>query len=66
MKSTKLLMIALTAALTAGCATDPAFRDDCDWAKPIQPSKADVLTPDTKRQILAHNQAGAKLCGWRP
>ena len=59
-------MIALTAALTAGCATSPVFKDDCDWAKPILPSKADVLTPETKRQILAHNETGEKLCGWRP
>jgi hypothetical protein len=23
-----------------------------------------VLTRQTKEQILAHNEAGAKLCGW--
>jgi hypothetical protein len=49
-----------------GCATSPIFKDDCDWARPILPSRSDVLTPETKRQILAHNQAGEKLCGWRP
>lgn len=59
-------MLALTAALTAGCATNPVFKDDCDWVKPILPSRADVLTPETKRQILAHNEAGEKLCGWKP
>ena len=54
------------AVLTAGCATDPRLRNDCDWAQPIEPSRADQLTRQTKAQILAHNEAGAKLCGWRP
>lgn len=59
-------MLALTAALTSGCATNPAFKSDCDWTKPIKPSRADVLSDGTKRQILAHNEAGEKLCGWKP
>jgi hypothetical protein len=59
-------MIALTAASISGCATSPVFKDDCNWAKPILPSRADVLTGETRRQILAHNEAGAKLCGWKP
>lgn len=59
-------MLALTTALMGGCATNPAFKDDCDWSKPIRPSRADVLTDGTKRQILAHNEAGKKLCGWQP
>jgi len=25
-----------------------------------------VLSDDTARQILAHNTAGAKNCGWKP
>lgn len=50
----------------SGCATNPIFKDDCDWAQPILPSRSDVLTPETKRQILAHNEAGEKLCGWKP
>jgi hypothetical protein len=28
-------------------------------------SKADVLTDGTARQILAHDETGAKLCGWK-
>jgi hypothetical protein len=39
---------------------------DCDWAEPIRPSRADQLTPGTQRQILAHNEIGAKICGWQP
>lgn len=38
----------------------------CDWTKPIYVSKGDVLTDDTAKAILAHDQAGAIKCGWRP
>ncbi len=38
----------------------------CDWERPIYVSKTDVLSDDTARQILAHNTAGAKNCGWKP
>ena len=37
----------------AGCGTDPVFRNDCDWATPIRPSRQDVLTRQTKEQIVA-------------
>jgi len=50
----------------AGCATDARLKSDCDWARPIWPSAQDALTRPTKEQILAHNEAGAKLCGWTP
>ena len=59
-------MLLLIAVSTAGCATDPKLRSDCDWARPIRPSRQDVLTRQTKEQIAAHNEAGAKFCGWRP
>jgi hypothetical protein len=26
----------------------------------------DKLTADTARQILTHDETGAKLCGWKP
>lgn len=39
---------------------------DCDWAGPIRPSAADVLTDGTARQILTHNKKGAQFCGWTP
>lgn len=59
-------MLLLIAVSTAGCAADPRLKSDCDWAEPIRPSRQDVLTRQTKEQILAHNAAGAKICGWRP
>jgi hypothetical protein len=57
-----LLSIAVSAA---GCATDPRLRSDCDWVQPIKPSRQDVLTRQTKAQILAHNETGRKICGWK-
>ena len=39
---------------------------DCDWAQPIRPARADHLTVQTQRQMLAHNETGARLCGWEP
>ena len=67
MSFTTLTALSLTVALTAGCATDPRLmRDDCDWAEPIRPSRRDVLTEDTRAQIVAHNEIGERLCGWRP
>jgi hypothetical protein len=57
----------LTAVLSAGCGTDlRELRDDCDWAEPIRPSRADVLTDETLTQIVAHNEIGARLCAWQP
>ena len=41
------------------------MRTDCDWAEPIKPSRADVLTDDTLAQIVAHNEIGERLCGWK-
>lgn len=38
----------------------------CDWTRPIYVSKTDVLSDETARAVLAHNQAGAKVCGWKP
>ena len=29
-------------------------------------SPEDVLTDGTARQIVAHDETGAKLCGWEP
>jgi hypothetical protein len=58
-------MLLLIAVSTAGCATDPFARNDCDWAQPIEPSRKDVLTRQTKEQIVSHNEIGSKVCGWR-
>jgi hypothetical protein len=59
-----IAMLSLIAVSTAGCATDPWLRSDCDWAQPIRPSRRDVLTRQTKEQIAAHNETGARICRW--
>ena len=59
-------MLLLIAVSIAGCATDPRLKSDCDWVQPIRPSRHDVLTRLTREQILAHNEVGARICGWKP
>jgi hypothetical protein len=67
MKFATLTALTLTVALTAGCAIEPSrYRESCDWAEPIRLSRADVLTDETFAQIVAHNEIGERLCGWRP
>ena len=51
-----------------GCAVQKTrtVTDYCTPWHPIFVSKKDVLTDATARAILAHDQTGAKLCGWKP
>lgn len=51
--------------LTACAATGPEIEvidAGCLWAAPIYVSHDDVLTDDTARQILAHNETWARRC----
>lgn len=69
---------ALLALLTGCAATCPptaapevvtktrVIDTSCDWVKPIYLDKADVLSDATAKAILAHDQAGAKNCNWKP
>jgi hypothetical protein len=61
----KVLTI-LAAAAVAGCATDGG--SFCAVEHPIRPTAAEVatLSDASVSAILAHNEKGAKLCGWRP
>ena len=59
--------IALLASLIplAGCATSSVVPSDpCGPFRPIYVGKADVLTEQTARDLLAHNRSGRELCGW--
>jgi hypothetical protein len=38
----------------------------CDWDAAILTHQGDVLTDATAKAILAHDQVGAKRCGWKP
>ncbi len=50
--------------LLASCASNGARIDPCGPWRPILVSRADTLTDGTARQILAHNETGARLCDW--
>ena len=60
------LSVTLLASLTllTACASGPATNGVCAVSKPIMVSRSDVLTDGTARQILAHNEYGAKVCAW--
>lgn len=52
---------------TSGVVTETRIVDTgCDWTAPLYVSKDDVLTEETARAVLAHNRAGARICGWKP
>lgn len=54
-----------TFALMAGCVTKPTKLDPCAGWEPILPSRADVLTDGTARQILAHDEHGKAIGCWK-
>ncbi len=50
--------------LLSACAGTGAGIEACGPWRPILVSQADSLTDGTARAILAHNEAGRRLCGW--
>lgn len=63
-----LTLTFLSVAMISGCVTKPDARPPvsgfCDYAEPIYYSREDNLTPETKRQIVRHDEVGELLCGW--
>ena len=59
-------LLPLAALVLVSCQTPQG--SFCDLAKPIRlsPEQIDKLTDEQVRQVLGHNQRGAKLCGWKP
>lgn len=55
-------LILLASCTTSGPAAIDSF---CETEKPILVGKSDVLTKETAREILAHNEYGARKCGWK-
>lgn len=51
--------------LLASCAADGGG-DFCLVARPIYVAAEDRFADSTARAILAHNETGARQCGWRP
>ena len=60
------LIAVFASALLAGCQT--TIIDSCDGWKPVRPRANDVMimSDPLARQIEAHNEHGAKTCGWKP
>jgi len=50
--------------LLASCGGGGHGTDVCLPWRPVLVSAADVLTVDTARALLAHNETGRRLCGW--
>lgn len=63
-------VLSLIAVLSAGCVTTkPA--DPSSWCQTNSPwivSSAEfaVMTPENKEKLVAHNEYGEALCGWKP
>ena len=67
MKSIKCLMAGLLiSSVLSGCASDPVVLAPsfCAVGSVIYIGEEDVLTDETARRILRHNETGAKLCDW--
>lgn len=61
-----MVKITVLSVLLAGCAS--AGGSFCAVEHPIRLAKAEVATLSgaTVAAILAHNEKGQALCGWRP
>lgn len=47
----------------SGCATNGSVIDTaCAWVRPIMVSRDDVLTDETARSILIHNETWERVC----
>ena len=58
MRYAPLILVAV--GLTACC--DPPVDSFCAIAKPVYMTAEDVLTRDTLREIITHNETWKKLC----
>lgn len=61
-----MVKIIALSLLLAGCTTSGG--SFCAVGHPIRPTQAEVATLSgaSVAAILAHNEKGRKLCGWRP
>lgn len=58
----KAALIGLTLLSLNGCA---ANGQGCEAWRPIYLSKGDTLSSDTFKAIIAHDETGQRLCGWK-
>lgn len=60
-----MTMLLTMSFLLTGCVIkQPQGLLFCETASPIYISRDDVLTQETKRQILTHDIVGERVCGW--
>ena len=57
--------VALFAALVMLSACSTTSGSFCAIAKPIRPDNVDALSDREVAELLAHNEKGARLCGWK-
>lgn len=60
----RMLLLA-TPILLSACARGGAVTEMCAPWRPVLVSRDDVLTRPTAEALLAHNETGARLCGWK-
>lgn len=65
MKSSVALMLLVMASLPGCVASGRGPSEYCLIAKPIYFDPADRMTQRTERAIIAHNETGGALCGWK-
>ena len=61
----RMLGLIALATLLASC-SGGGGGSFCLTARPIYVAVQDRMAPETARAILAHNETGARLCGWEP
>ena len=57
------MLLLLPLMFTSACATNTVATSECSWVKIITVSKDDVLTDQTAREILTHNETVEQVCG---
>lgn len=61
----RMLCAGLVLVLLSGCAAVGAGTEGaCAAFRPIYISRVDQMSDGTAEQLLAHNETGARLCGW--
>lgn len=63
----KVILALVILATLVGCNTTGG--NFCDVARPVRPESVASIATMTDAEveaIIAHNEKGAKLCGWRP
>jgi hypothetical protein len=56
------LAACLIATSMSACASGRVIDTACSWVQPIMVSREDVMTADTKRQIIVHNEKWERVC----